>query len=117
MAIVLEKYTTEKQRSVVRFLWVKVLNAKNIHKEIFPVYGAKCLSHKAVYNWVEKHGIYLADDEEVETEVMKWLRQQSKDFSCAGFDTQVKRWDEDMSKKKFFFLGSNITCFTFYIHL
>jgi histone-lysine N-methyltransferase SETMAR len=33
-------------------------------------------------------------DEEVETEVRKWLRQQSKDFYAAGFDTLVKRWDK-----------------------
>jgi hypothetical protein len=26
---------------------------------------------------------HLADDEEVETEVWKWLRQQSKDFYAA----------------------------------
>jgi hypothetical protein len=36
------------------FLWTEGLNAKNIHKEIFPVYGGKCLSRKAVHNWVEK---------------------------------------------------------------
>jgi hypothetical protein len=35
-----------------------------------------------------------ADDEEVETELMKWLRQQSKDFYAAGFDALVKRWDK-----------------------
>jgi hypothetical protein len=29
----------------------------------------------------------------VETEVWKWLRQQSKDFYAAGFDALVKRWD------------------------
>jgi hypothetical protein len=33
----------------------------------------------------------FADDEEVETEVRKWLRQQSKDFFAAGFDALVKR--------------------------
>jgi hypothetical protein len=38
----------------VRFLWAKGLNAKDIHKEIIPVYGGKCLSRKAVHNWVEK---------------------------------------------------------------
>jgi hypothetical protein len=26
----------------------------DIHKEMFPVYGWKCLSRKAVHNWVEK---------------------------------------------------------------
>jgi hypothetical protein len=41
-------------RSVVRFLWIKRLSAKDIHKEMFPVYGGKCLSHKAVHNWMAK---------------------------------------------------------------
>jgi hypothetical protein len=27
---------------------------KDIHKEIFPVYGGKCLSRKAVHSWVDK---------------------------------------------------------------
>jgi hypothetical protein len=38
-------------------------------------------------------GKRFADDEEVETEVRKWLRQQSKDFYVAGFDALVKRYD------------------------
>jgi hypothetical protein len=33
-------------------------------------------------------------DEEVETEVRKWLTQQSKAFYSAGFDALVKRWDK-----------------------
>jgi hypothetical protein len=33
------------------FLWAKELNAKDIHKEIFPVYSGKCLSRKAVQPW------------------------------------------------------------------
>jgi hypothetical protein len=32
---------------------------------MFPVYGGKCLSRKAVQNRVEKSGKRLADDEEV----------------------------------------------------
>jgi hypothetical protein len=35
-------------------LWAKGLNANDIHKEIFPVYGRKFSSRKAVHNWVEK---------------------------------------------------------------
>jgi hypothetical protein len=31
----------------------KGLNAKDIHKEMFPVYGGKFLSRKAIHNWVE----------------------------------------------------------------
>jgi hypothetical protein len=52
MATVLEKQTTEEQCSVVRFLWAKGLNGKNIHQEMFHVYGGKHLSRKAVHNWV-----------------------------------------------------------------
>jgi hypothetical protein len=41
IAIVLKVYTTEKQRSILRFfLWVKGLNSKDIHKEMLPVSGA-----------------------------------------------------------------------------
>jgi hypothetical protein len=36
------------------FLWAKRLHAKDIRKEIFPVYGEKCFWRKAVHNWVEK---------------------------------------------------------------
>jgi hypothetical protein len=39
-------------------------------------------------------GKRFADDEEVEMEVRKWLRQQSKDSFAAGFDAQLKRWDK-----------------------
>jgi hypothetical protein len=35
-------------------LWAKGLNAKDINKEIVPVYGEKCLLGKEVHNWVEK---------------------------------------------------------------
>jgi hypothetical protein len=78
--------TTEEQRSVVCFC-----GQKDINKEMFPAYGGKCTSRKAIHNWVEK---CFADDEEVETEVRKWLRQQSNDFYAAGFDALLKRWDK-----------------------
>jgi hypothetical protein len=48
MATMLKECITEEQCSVVRLLWAKGLNAKDIHKEIFPVYVEKCLPHKAV---------------------------------------------------------------------
>jgi hypothetical protein len=38
----------------MRFLWAKGRNANDIHKEMYPVYCEKCLSRKAVHNWVEK---------------------------------------------------------------
>jgi hypothetical protein len=36
-------------------------------------------------------GTRFADDEEVETEVRQWLRQQPKDFYAVGFDALVKQ--------------------------
>jgi hypothetical protein len=41
---VLEECITEEQRSFVRFLWAKQLNAKNIYKEMFPVCRVKRLT-------------------------------------------------------------------------
>jgi hypothetical protein len=94
MATVLEGCVFEEQRSVVRSLWAKGRNAKDIHKEMVPVCGGKCLSRKAAHKWVKKRGKRYADDREVETEVRKWLRQHSKELRAAGFDALVKRWDK-----------------------
>jgi hypothetical protein len=104
-------------------LWAKELNAKDIHKEMFPVYGGKCLSCKAVHNWVEKRSKYFADGENVETEVRKWLSQESENSYITGFDALVKRWDKCIRvgggyvEKQMFLPDSSITYFTFYIHL
>jgi hypothetical protein len=38
MATMLEEHNTKEQNSLVIFLWVKGLNAKDIHKEMFPVH-------------------------------------------------------------------------------
>jgi hypothetical protein len=38
----------------MRFFVGKRLAAKNINKEMLPVYGGKCLSRKAVHKEVEK---------------------------------------------------------------
>jgi hypothetical protein len=87
---VLEEYITEEQRSVVRFIWAKGLNAKNIYKEMFSVYGGSVCRVKRF----TAGGKLFADDEEVETELRKWLRQQSKDFCAAGFDELVTKLDK-----------------------
>jgi hypothetical protein len=39
-------------------------------------------------------GKRFADDEKVEKEVRKCLRQQSKHFYAVSFDALVKRWDK-----------------------
>jgi hypothetical protein len=39
----------------------------------------------------------FADYEEVETEVRKWLRHQSKDFYAADINALVKQWEKCIS--------------------
>jgi hypothetical protein len=39
-------------------------------------------------------GKRFADDEQTETKVRKWARQQSKDFYVTYFNALVKRWDK-----------------------
>jgi hypothetical protein len=55
-------------------LYAKGLNAKDIPKEMFPVYCGECLSCKTVHNWIEKSDKRFADDEDFETELRKWLK-------------------------------------------
>jgi hypothetical protein len=69
------------------------------------VYGGNCRVKLFTTGWKR-----FAEDEEVETEVRKWLRQQPKDFFAASFHALVKRWDkcismlaEDMSRYKYYF--------------
>jgi hypothetical protein len=68
-------------------LWAKGLNAKDIHKEYFLFMLERFCRVKQLH----LGGKRFADDEEVETGMRKWLRQQSKDFCAAGFDALVKR--------------------------
>jgi hypothetical protein len=66
-------------------LWARELNAKDIHKEMLSTYGGKRFTTVGVKSF--------ADDEEVETEMRKLLKQQSKEFYNVGFDAMVNRWD------------------------
>jgi hypothetical protein len=93
MATVCE-YTTEEQRSSVRFCGQNDSAQRIFINNFFLVYGGKSLSCKAVHRCVKKGGKRFADDEGVETEVRKWLRQHSKEFYAEGFDALIKRWDK-----------------------
>jgi hypothetical protein len=46
------------------FWWAKGLHPKDIHIEMLPIYSAKCVSCKAVHNWVMKvsQGRSVTDD-------------------------------------------------------
>jgi hypothetical protein len=103
------------------FLWKeKELNAKDIHIEMFPVYGGKCLSRKAVHSWVANVWLMTKTlklgSEVVETTVKRLLccgcRRTGKAMGQA-----YQCWWRICREINFFPPGSNITCFTFYIHL
>jgi len=48
MAALLNTCTTIEERGVVRFLWAKDMAAKDINKEMLPMYGEHCLSRQAI---------------------------------------------------------------------
>jgi hypothetical protein len=122
LATVFEECNTEEQRSVVPFLWAKWLNAKDIQKEMFPVYGGKCLSHKPFNNWLEEFSqgrLKAADDAQpsrpvaqvVDTTVKRLpMLQVSTHWQSDG--TSVSMLAEDMSRNKCFFQvrKSNALC-------
>jgi hypothetical protein len=90
MATVLEGYITEDQRSVLRFRGQKDSVQRIFIKICFLfMVGSVCRIKRFTTG-----GKRFAEDGEVETEVRKWLRKQSKDFCVAGFDALVKRWDK-----------------------
>jgi hypothetical protein len=79
---VLEECTNEEHRSVVRFFGQKDSMIRIIMKICFLF---------TLENLCRVKRLYFGG-EEFETEVPKWLRQQSKDFYAAGFDELVKQW-------------------------
>jgi hypothetical protein len=51
---VLQEGTITDQHGVVQFLEVKQYSAKDIHKDMLPLYRKNCMLSKVVYNWVEE---------------------------------------------------------------
>ena len=78
----------------MRFLWAKNMEAKDILKEMLPMYGENCLSRQAVHNCVQKFSEGRTSIEDEHRAVRAWFRQQPKDFFAAGFQGLVKRWDK-----------------------
>jgi hypothetical protein len=86
MASVHEDFPTEEQPSFMG----KNLDAMDINKEMFPVYGEKCLSRRAVHNWVEKFSqgrSKLADDARPGAEVSETTVER---LLCCGFQRTGK---------------------------
>jgi stage V sporulation protein SpoVS len=65
-----------------------------IHKELFPVYGGKCLSRKTVRNWTEKFSKNVRKSQMVPAQVALLRLRQKQDFCAVGFDALVKQWNK-----------------------
>ena len=84
----------DRTASIVRFLWAKNMEAKDIHKEMLPMYDEHCLSRQAVHNWVQKFSERWTSIEDEHRVGWITFRQQPKEFFAAGFQGLVKRWDK-----------------------
>ena len=94
MAAHLSTCTKIEQRGVVRILRAKNMEAKDIHKEMLPMYGEHCLSRQAVHNWVQKFSEGRTSIEYEHRVGRITFRQQPKEFFASGFQGLVKRWDK-----------------------
>ena len=93
MATPLNTCTTTEQRGVVRFLWAKGMAAKDIHKEMLPMYGEHCLSRQAVHNWVQKFSEWRTsiEDEHRVGRPVKERCGRGSDSNEKNFTPQVSR--------------------------
>ena len=85
--------TTIEQRGVVRFLWAKGMAAKDVHKEMLPMYGEHCLSRHAVHNWAQKfsEGRRSIEDEHPVGRPVKEHCGRGSESNHKNFTAQVSR--------------------------
>jgi len=76
------KLSRNEQRAVIAILWVKRLNANQIHSAMHPVYANKCFTKPTVQVWCKKMlgGQKFASDTKVQSVVRQWLKQQPASF-------------------------------------
>jgi hypothetical protein len=72
------------------FLRAKGLTAKDIHKEMFPVYGGKCLSRKACRNWLENFSLKDVRKSQTMKRKSELAKTTTKRFLCCGFRGTIK---------------------------
>jgi hypothetical protein len=94
MATVLEDVQPKNSGFFCVFLWTEGLNAKDIHKEMFPVYGGNyfllnrfTIGSRNSLNVVRKSQM-------MPDQVREWLRQQSRDVHAESFEALVKQLDK-----------------------
>jgi hypothetical protein len=80
---------------LLRFLWAKGMAAKDIHKDMLPVYGEHCLSRQAFHNWVQRFSegrTNIEDEHRVGRPVE--IATSAKNFTPRSFHGRVKRRDK-----------------------
>ena len=85
--------TTIEQRGVVRFLWEKNMEGKDIHKEMLSMYGEHCLSRQEIHNWVQKFSEGGQVSKTNIEPVGRWRspRRKCSDSNQKNFTPQVSR--------------------------
>ena len=71
------------------FVWAKGMAAKDIHKEMLPMYGEHCLSCQAVHNWAQKFSegrTSIEDEHRVGRQCVR-----GSDINNKNFTPQVSR--------------------------
>ena len=85
--------TTTEQCGVVRFLWAKGMAAKDIHKQMLPMYGEHCLSRQAAHNWAQKFS-----EGRTSTEDERRVGRPMKEQSARGCDSNHKNFAPHVSR-------------------
>jgi hypothetical protein len=88
MTALLNTYTTTEQRGVMRFLWAKNMDARDIHREMLPMYGEHCLSRQAIHNLVQK---FSEGRTSIEDELRAGRSARGSDSNQKNFRPQVSR--------------------------
>jgi hypothetical protein len=116
MATVLKDCTTEKQRSVMHSSVGKEDSMRRIFTKKYFLFTVESVRYVKRFTTGSRNSLKdVQKFQMIPDQVLKWLRQQPKDFYAAGFDALVKRWDKRINVGGGYV--ENITCFTFYIHL
>jgi hypothetical protein len=101
----------------------KELSVNDIYKEFFSVTVGSVFRVKLLLTGSKNSLKNVRKSQMMADQVRKWLRRQSRDFYASGFRLtdkamgQVYRCWWRIYREINVFLGSNSTCFTFYIHL
>jgi len=94
MAASLNTCTTIEQRGFVWFLGTTDMAAKDIHKEMLPMYGEHLPVTSSSLLKQHLSGECFPDDDAIERAVCAWFRKQPQEFYAAGLQELVKQWDK-----------------------